>query len=102
MVPGQARSGARYAFGILAYVILTGAHPFAHRSPAAMLAAHLTEIPEDVRAQRADITAELGGQAAGAAVPSEYEQSPGDASDPTIRIKIQDADLSVDFGNASE
>lgn len=45
----------------------------------------------------------LGKITAGAARPDPYQQAPGDASqDQTIKIKIADADLSVDFGNASE
>ena len=34
-----------YAFGIMAYEMLTGASPFQSKTPQALLAAHLTEVP---------------------------------------------------------
>lgn len=34
-----------YALGVLAYELLAGAPPFVHRSPRALIAAHLTETP---------------------------------------------------------
>ena len=34
-----------YAFGCLAYEVLTGAPPFGHRPPAALIAAHAVETP---------------------------------------------------------
>ncbi len=37
-----------YAFGVLAYEILTGQTPFGKRSPAELLAAHVTEAPRPV------------------------------------------------------
>jgi serine/threonine-protein kinase len=44
-----------YAFGVVAYEVFTGKHPFAGRPPHAMLAAHLTEIPEPPARRRAAI-----------------------------------------------
>jgi serine/threonine-protein kinase len=41
-----------YAFGALAYELLTGQSPFAGRPPQAMLAAHLSEAPEPVDRRR--------------------------------------------------
>jgi tRNA A-37 threonylcarbamoyl transferase component Bud32/tetratricopeptide (TPR) repeat protein len=41
-----------YAFGALAYELLTGQAPFAGRTPSAMLAAHVTEAPESITRRR--------------------------------------------------
>ena len=41
-----------YAFGIMAYEMLTGQPPFAGRSPQAILGAHLAALPEPVTAHR--------------------------------------------------
>ena len=41
-----------YAFGAVAYELLTGKAPFAGRSPQAMIAAHITETPESVTTRR--------------------------------------------------
>ena len=43
-----------YSFGCVAYEILTGAAPFAHRQPAQLYAAHLTETPASVESRRQD------------------------------------------------
>ena len=44
-----------YAFGCTAYELLTGQPPFANRSVAALVAAHLTEVPMPVASRRADV-----------------------------------------------
>ncbi len=44
-----------YALGVVAYEMLTGATPFSGRSPQAMLAAHVTENPDNVTKRRATI-----------------------------------------------
>ncbi|MGH7624024.1 MAG: protein kinase domain-containing protein [Gemmatimonadaceae bacterium] len=44
-----------YAFGILAYEMLTGQPPFTNRSPQAVLAAHVTEEPEPVERRRPSV-----------------------------------------------
>jgi serine/threonine-protein kinase len=41
-----------YAWGCLAYEVLTGQSPFAGRPAAALLAAHMTEVPEPVERRR--------------------------------------------------
>ena len=41
-----------YAWGVMAYEVVTGQTPFAGRTPQAMLAAHVTEQPEDIARRR--------------------------------------------------
>ena len=48
-----------YAFGVMAYELLTGLPPFTNRPPQALLAAHVTELPEPVTRRRASIPAPL-------------------------------------------
>ena len=44
-----------YAFGVLAYELLTGHTPFFGRTPQGLLAAHVTETPELVQKRRATV-----------------------------------------------
>jgi serine/threonine protein kinase/tetratricopeptide (TPR) repeat protein len=48
-----------YAFGIVAYEVLTGSPPFHGRTAQATLAAHITQAAEPIQAKRADIPAQL-------------------------------------------
>lgn len=48
-----------YAFGIMAYEMLTGQPPFTNRSPQAVLAAHVTEEPEPVERRRPTVPPQL-------------------------------------------
>ncbi len=44
-----------YAFGVLAYELLTGQPPFTGRTPAHLLAAHVNEAPESISRRRASL-----------------------------------------------
>jgi tetratricopeptide (TPR) repeat protein len=44
-----------YALGILGYELLTGTTPFEDRAPHQILAAHMTEDPEEITARRSDV-----------------------------------------------
>jgi serine/threonine-protein kinase len=44
-----------YAFGVLAYELLTGQPPFAGRTPQNLLAAHVTEAPEGISRRRTSL-----------------------------------------------
>ena len=48
-----------YALGCMAYELLSGAAPFANRTPQRMLAAHMTEEPRPVLEMRADTPPQL-------------------------------------------
>ena len=48
-----------YAFGVLAYEILTGHTPFFGRTPQGLLAAHVTEAPELIQKRRATVPSSL-------------------------------------------
>ena len=49
-----------YAFGCLAYEMLTGRPPFHDRTPRAMLAAHLMETPVPIASLRSEVPRSLG------------------------------------------
>jgi pentatricopeptide repeat protein len=48
-----------YAFGIVAYEVLTGAPPFVAKTAQATLAAHVTQAPEAIQKKRTDVPALL-------------------------------------------
>ena len=48
-----------YSFGVVAYELLAGSPPFSSRGPQAVLVAHLTETPLDVRVVRPETPTEL-------------------------------------------
>lgn len=48
-----------YAWGMMAYELITGQSAFAGRSPQAMLAAQVTEVPENITRRRAGISSAL-------------------------------------------
>ena len=49
-----------YAFGAVAYELLTGRPPFVGSSPQKVLAAHLAEVPQPVQELRPDVPSTLG------------------------------------------
>ena len=49
-----------YAFGVLAYELLTGRTPFSGETPQALLAAHVTRTPEPITERRPAIPPALG------------------------------------------
>lgn len=59
--PGMDHRADLYAFGLIAYEMLTGAPVFAADSPKALLAAHLLELPEPVVRRRTDLPGPLAG-----------------------------------------
>jgi len=48
-----------YAFGVMAYEMITGSPPFTHPTPHELLAAHLTETPRPIGTLRANVPAAL-------------------------------------------
>jgi serine/threonine-protein kinase len=48
-----------YAFGVMAYEVLTGAPPFRGKSAQATLAAHVVQPPDPIEAKRGDIPVEV-------------------------------------------
>src|SRR4051812_45808236 len=58
--PGVDHRADIYAFGVLAYELLTGQPPFVGRSPQGLLAAHVSESPEPVTRRRGTIPPALG------------------------------------------
>ena len=57
--PTLAHRADLYAWGGVAYEVLTGVAPFAHANLATILTAHLTETPSSIVARRADVPAAL-------------------------------------------
>ena len=69
-----------YAFGCTAYELLTGQPPFANRSVAALVAAHLTEAPVSVASRRADVPPALAALVE-RCLAKDPDARPADASD---------------------
>jgi eukaryotic-like serine/threonine-protein kinase len=59
--PGVDHRADIYAFGVMAYEMLTGSPPFSRASAQAMLAAHATETPEPIDRRRHSIPPALAG-----------------------------------------
>jgi hypothetical protein len=58
--PGMDHRVDIYAFGVMAYEMLTGQPPFSGRSPQAILGAHVVAIPEPVNLRRPGVPPLLG------------------------------------------
>ncbi len=58
--PGVDHRADIYAFGVMAYELLTGQPPFSGRTPQGLLAAHVTETPELITRRRQTIPPALG------------------------------------------
>jgi eukaryotic-like serine/threonine-protein kinase len=57
--PGMDHRADLYAFGLIAYEMLTGAPTFIADSPKALLTAHLLELPEPIERRRSDLPTPL-------------------------------------------
>jgi serine/threonine-protein kinase len=62
-----------YSFGCVAYELMTGAAPFAHKLPHQLFAAHITEKPESLASRRPDCPEQIA-----AIVMKCLEKDPGD------------------------
>ncbi len=70
-----------YSFGCVAYELLTGAPPFAHKSPQQLFAAHLMEKPAPLKASRPDCPDDIA-----ALVMKCLEKEPADRPDSARQI----------------
>jgi len=78
--PGVDHRADLYAFGALAYELLTGAAPFAGRPKHEQLAAHLSELPEPVAVRQPDVPEALV-DLVQRLLAKRPEDRPGDASE---------------------
>ncbi len=86
-----------YAYGAMAYEMLTGAAPFAGRSPAKMLAAALSERPRPIEQLRPDVPAPLA-----KVVMACLEKGPSDRpNQATDIVRVLDSVLSSGAGVAA-
>ena len=82
-----------YALGLIAYELLSGRHPFAGRSGSAMIAAHMTEVPEPLVRRRPSVPPALAALVAQLLEkrPADRPQSAADVLRALESIAITDA-----------
>jgi TolB-like protein/tRNA A-37 threonylcarbamoyl transferase component Bud32 len=85
-----------YAFGVLAYELLSGQTPFGGRTPQGLLAAHVTEVPEPVQKRRPALPPGLA-----ALVMRCLEKRPADRPQSAAEIVHALDDLSTPSGGTS-
>jgi tetratricopeptide (TPR) repeat protein len=84
-----------YAFGVVAYEMLAGVHPFAgKKSLAALMKAHVVEQPRHIMEQRPDLPPELAGLVM-RCLEKEPAARPGNGSELLLALDALDASLGV-------
>jgi serine/threonine-protein kinase len=81
-----------YALGVVAYEMLAGTHPFARRSPHAMVAAHLTEAPAPLVARRPDAPPALAALVMGLLAKDPADRPPSAAA---VLAALEDAGVAM-------
>ena len=86
-----------YAFGCLAYEVLTGTPPFVGRTPASLLAAHAAEMPEPVERRRPALPPRLAAAVMGCLGkrPADRPQSAGEVLESLAAIATPGEDTSA-------
>jgi serine/threonine-protein kinase len=81
-----------YSFGVMAYELLTGSTPFAGRTPAQLLAAHLTEMPTPLVERRSDAPSSLAAIVM-TCLAKDPEARPRGAEDVLVALEAAGAEL---------
>jgi serine/threonine-protein kinase len=91
--PGVDHRADLYALGLVGYELLTGAPPFEGRTPQAIMAAQVAQVPAAVQSRRADVPAWLSDLIA-RLLSKEPSDRPASASH-TLRALEQEADTGL-------